>query len=98
MKRPKRQEYCNVHGYLIFEEKLIKAQEMYIDFLEKQTQKSNSISNVIILYCVMNDKDYWGNRQIHRMFTNRKDAELLRDKLNEEEYDDYVIEEIKTGE
>ena len=48
MKRPKRQDYCNVHGYLIFEEKLIKAQELYIDHLEKQMQESDCISDVVV--------------------------------------------------
>ena len=56
------------------------------------------IDNVIVIHCVMSEKDYWGNRVIHRMFTNINDAELLLNKMNEDDNDDYVIEEIKMGE
>lgn len=65
---------------------------------EYHESKSDCISDVIILYCVMSEKDYWGNREILRMFTNRTDAETFLSEMNEDEYDDYVIEELKTGE
>lgn len=47
MEKPNKQDYCNVHGYLVHEERYMEAQNKFIDYLlQSQQPKQEDRINV----------------------------------------------------